>query len=271
MRMKSKPHPRPVPRLPLIILFMGLSGATLPAEPLALHDGEQMTFRVGWGLFTGAGEIKIFARRESLAGLPQLRVITTTSTRGILKAFYPFRARSEAVFDIQTGRLLMSQETSASKRKETRQSLVFDYPHRTARYMNAVEPQKNATLALPPGDPMDLIMSLVETRNWNLQPGQQHDALVIFDNEFYALTLHAEGYENLRTPLGDFKTLVLVPRMEKTEPKGMFKHGSTVRVWISQDARHLPVRFQVEFKFGAGVATLVDYQPPAAPPADRSR
>jgi hypothetical protein len=110
---------------------------------------------------------------------------------------------------------------------------------------------------------MDLIMSLIQTRAWNLKPGETKDALVIFDDEFYELTIHAEKYEEVRTTLGTFNTLVLVPRMEKTPPKGMFKRGTGVRVWISQDERRLPVKFQVEFKFGSGVATLVNYQPPA--------
>ncbi len=52
--------------------------------------------------------------------------------------------------------------------------------------------------------------------------------------------------------LGTFMTQVLEPRMERTPPKGMFKRGSKVRVWISEDARRLPVRFKVEFKFGSG-------------------
>ena len=50
--------------------------------------------------------------------------------------------------------------------------------------------------------------------------------------------------------------------MEKTPPKGMFKRGSSVHVWISQDGQRLPVRFEVEFKFGAGISTLVHYEPP---------
>jgi len=51
--------------------------------------------------------------------------------------------------------------------------------------------------------------------------------------------------------------------MEKSPPIGMFKRGSTVRVWIaSEDPRHLPVRFEVGFKIGTGTATLLDYQPP---------
>ena len=52
--------------------------------------------------------------------------------------------------------------------------------------------------------------------------------------------------------------------MEKTPPKGMFKRGSTVRVWIAQDAHRLPVKFEVEFKIGTGTATLEAYEAPAA-------
>ena len=64
--------------------------------------------------------------------------------------------------------------------------------------------------------------------------------------------------------------------MEKTPPKGMFKRGSAVHVWISQDDQKLPVRFEVEFKFGAGVATLLHYEPPtdgsqSAAPAESSK
>ena len=83
------------------------------------------------------------------------------------------------------------------------------------------------------------------------------------------LTLHAARYEEIRTSFGTFNTLVLEPRMEKTPPKGMFKKGSSVRVWISQDERRLPVRFEVEFKIGTGVATLTRYEaPPSAAVSD---
>lgn len=249
--------------LPLFLVWASGTGAHA-AEPLALRDGEQMTFRVGWGILTKAGKIVIAANEENIDGAARLRVITTTSTSGILKSFFPFEARSEAVFDMDTGLLLSTAETSRSKRKTTRQSLVFDHVNHTATYTNDIEPHKNTVLQLPPGAPMDLIMSLVQTRDWPLQPGEKRDALVIFDDDLYELTLHALPRERLDTPLGTFDTLPLEPRMEKTEPKGMFKRGSTVRVWIAPGRTPLPVRFEVEFKFGAGVATLVDYQPPAA-------
>lgn len=237
-----------------------LSASLLEATPLALSHGEVLTYRVGWGLFINAGEITIAARRDDMPPAPQLRVTTTTATRGFLRNFFPFDATGESWFRLSDGRILGSSEQSLSKKKQTRQSLAFDYVRGKATYVNAVRPEKNAELDLPAGDPMDLITSLVQTRTWDLKPGEKRDALVVFDDDFYELTIYADGYEEVRTPLGKFLALRLTPRMEKTEPKGMFKRGSEVHVWISQDGRRLPVKFQVDFKFGAGVATLVDHQ-----------
>ncbi len=116
---------------------------------------------------------------------------------------------------------------------------------------------------------MDLISSLVQARAWKLKPGEKIDALVMFEEEPYELTFHARrSYEKIKTspPRHPFDTLVLVPKMRKNRAgRACSKRGSTVRVWISQDERHLPVKFEVEFKFGSGVATLVDYQPPVEP------
>ncbi len=245
-----------------------LSASLLEATPLALSPGEVLTYRVGWGLFIHAGEITIAARREDIPPTPQLRVTTTTATRGFLRGFFPFDATGESWFRLSDGRILGSSEESVSKKKQTRQSLTFDYARGKAAYVNTVRPEKSAELDLPPGNPMDLITSLVQTRTWDLKPGEKQDVLVVFDDDFYELTIYADGYEEVRTPLGNFRTLRLTPRMEKSEPKGMFKRGSQVHVWISQDGRRLPVRFEVDFKFGSGVATLIDHQIiPAIEPA----
>jgi Protein of unknown function (DUF3108) len=229
----------------------------------ALKPGEGLTYRVGWGVFTHAGDIKITATTTlPTEKIPRLLVTTTTATRGIARALYIFEARAESLYDPVNGRLLVTSETSKSGDRESKFSTTFDYLKKTASYANAKNTEA-VVLTMPDGEPQDLIMSLVQTRRWNLKPGEHQDALVIFGDDFYELAIYAERYEEVRTPMGTFNTLVLVPRMEKTPPKGMFKRGGAVRVWISQDERRLPVKFQVDFKFGAGVATLSAYQPPA--------
>jgi hypothetical protein len=251
---------------PIFILIAFTLTASAQAQP-ALLPGESLTYRVGWGIFYGAGEINIFAEKPAATTSPaRILTITTTATRGFARALYAFDARAEALVDTPTGRLLSHVETTATKEKNTRHVTTFDYAKRTALYRDEINPAKNLDFPLPPGEPLDLILSLINTRQWHLKPGEKRDALVLFEEEAYELTIHAVRYEQITTRLGTFNTLVLEPRMDKTPPKGMFKKGSAVRVWIAQDdPRHLPVKFEVEFKFGSGVATLVAYQPPASP------
>ena len=113
--------------------------------------------------------------------------------------------------------------------------------------------ERSAEITIPEGDPVDLISALVQTRDWKLKPGEKRDLLVQFGRDFYPLSIMAESYEEVHTPLGTYNTLVLAPRMEK-DPKGMFKKGGEVKVWISQDASSLPVKMQL--KLGVVTATL---------------
>ena len=171
-----------------------VTSAAHAAEP-ALRDGEALTFRVGWGLFFHAGEIKILAEKTtSDTGGARLRVRTTTETKGFARALYTFEGRAEAMLDAQSGRLLTNNESTKTPNKETKSSVTFDYATSIATYASETNPSKNATLTVPAGDPLDLIMSLVQTRMWDLKPGEQRDALVLFDNEFYELTIHADRY-----------------------------------------------------------------------------
>lgn len=245
-----------------VLLNIFAAGARA-ASALPLADGEHFTFRVSWAIVPGAGEIKIDALHPA-GTTDRLNVTTTTATRGFAKMLLPFQARADSLFDRRTGRLISLHEKASTRGKETEHKVAFDYTKREATYTPVVPAASDRALPIPAGEPTDLIVALLQTRTWDLKPGEKRDALVLFDDDFYELTIHATRYENVRTSLGTFKTLVLEPRMEKTAPKGMFRKGSTVRVWISQDEKRLPVKFEVEFKIGTGTATLDRHTPPAA-------
>jgi hypothetical protein len=248
------------------LLFIVFVSSALAAETkLALQPGESLNYRVAWGIFPHAGEITVGARSEIDDGKPHTVVTTTTSTRGVLRRLFQFEAKAESVFDTSTGRLNVLTEVSAGGKKKTNTAIEFDYAASQARYTDFLNSENNHTVPIGQAQPMDLIMSLIQTRSWDMKPGDKRDIDVIFGKEIYELTVHAIEYEQVETRMGSFKTLELEPRMEKTPPKGMFKRGSRVHVWIAQDdPRHLPVKFEVEFSFGAGVATLAKYQPPGS-------
>ena len=249
-----------IPRVVILSLCLLVGGLSI-AHALPLRNGEHLTYRVSWAIVPGAGEIKIDAQTSPTVP-NRLLVTSSTATRRLAKMLLPFEARSVSTFDTSSGRLLSMHENAITRAKPTEHTITFDYDKREATYTKLVPKEAPRALPIPPGEPTDLIMALIQTRTWNLKPGEKRDALVLFDDDFYELTLHALRYEDVRTSLGTFNTLVLEPRMDKTPPKGMFKRGSTVKVWIAQDDHKLPVKFQVEFKIGTGTATLEAYKPP---------
>ena len=164
--------------------------------------------------------------------------------------------------------MLLVKESGADPKRATDTETTFDYRKRIATHTDRVRTGRSSEIPIPEGEPMDLISALVQTRDWNLKPGEKRAAVVQFGREFYGLSIHAEAYEEVRTPLGTYKTLMLVPRMEK-DPKGLFKRGGQVKVWISQDASSLPVKMQLKLNFGSATLLLSKYQgdPMPAKPA----
>lgn len=237
-----------------------------PAPGPPIGDGERLVYRVSWAIIPGAGRITVDG--ESLrdaSGAKLFSVTTDTETRGLARFILPFTARARSFYDGPSGRLVFYAESSQLRQRESYHSMTFDYARHRVQYVDRGNPANSRYLPLPAGDPMDLINSLLEARWWNLRPGQTHDILAFFEDQFYPLTVHAIGEQMVQTPLGDFQSVMLEPRMEKSPPKGMFRKGGQVRVWIAaDDPRHLPVRFQVRFKFGVGVATLTGYHPAVA-------
>ena len=250
------------PRLLLLLGLLLLNAVRAEETVSLLKPGEALTYNVGWGPVSHAGEIKIRAQSEIVDGQPQLLVHTQTSTRGFIRTLLRFDGTAQSRFDPRNGRLLSATAATLSKKKNTQASMTLDYAKREIGYVDHLEPKRSSTLPLPDGAPMDMITALIQSRAWDLELGQMHDALVMFDNEFYSLRITAEREETISTANGPRKALLLIPRM-LGKPKGMFRKGGQVRVWVSTDRDRLPLRFEVSLKVGTAYATLSDYQAPA--------
>ena len=252
--------PRGAVSIPLKKLFLLCLPCLAIAAPFtAFRDGEIFTYKVGFAIFTHAGDITIAAHERRQDGQDQVVVTTDTRSRGIVRGFYEFDNQAEVVIDKPSGRVLRVKESGAGNERATNTELVLDYAKGLARYTDQVRPDRSGEFPIPPGDPMDLISALVQTRDWNLKPGEKHEMLVQFGRDFYPLSIYADHFEEVSTPLGTYQTLVLVPRMEKN-PKGLFKRGGEIKVWISQDASNLPVKMQLKLKFGSATLLLSDYK-----------
>ena len=244
------------------ILPLLLSSAVcgVAATPLALEKGEQFTYRLSWGIFGKAAELTISADAPpaEVGADDRTRITILTSTRGVVRALYPFDGKAESIYETSTGRLLSAAAETMARTKETRATMVLDYDTQKAAYTDHIHPDRSIELALPERNVADFITTLIQTRAWDINLGERREVSVLFDDEFYDLVITAEEEETIKTKWGKTKTLRLVPRMEEN-PKGMFKKGGEVRVWVSQDERHLPLRFEVKVAVGTAMAVLTDF------------
>ena len=242
---------------PALFLFPVLAFA---APFTAVRDGESFTYKVGFAIFSNAGVIEISGQNDTAAGKDLIRVTVDTRSRGFVRGVYEFDNKAEAVIDKPTSRLISVRESGADPKRATDSDFVIDYDQRIATYTDRVRTERSREFPLPEGsDPIDLISALMQTRDWNLKPGEKRDLVVQFTRELYAITIKAEGYETVTTPMGKYNTLVLVPVMEKN-PKGLFARGGQIKVWISQDKDRLPVKMQLQLKFGSATLNLIEHK-----------
>ncbi|MBP7142988.1 MAG: DUF3108 domain-containing protein [Opitutaceae bacterium] len=228
----------------------------------ALRDGERFRFQISWGIFSNAGEIVLQAGRETTGGTDRMRITTRISSRGFVRGFYRFDNQSELVVDMATGRLLSADEVGTGS-KDTRTRTVFDYGRRTAVHTDFLHADRNREFALGAADPVDLITALIQTREWIPKPGDHRSVDVYFGRDLYPVVIRAEQLEKVKTPLGIFNTVQLTPRMETEPPRGVFKRGGEIKVWVSASDNPQPVQMQLKLGFGTARLVLAEHALPA--------
>lgn len=241
---------------PLIIL---MTASYVAAAPLAIQPGEKFTYRLSWGLFRKAASLEIIAEQDPDSIEPRIRITSHTATRGFIRALYQFDGWGEFIYEPENSRLLEAKAWTKTGSKETNASIALDYAEMKANYTDHVRPEKFLELVIPPEEPADFLTTLIQTRAWEIGVGEDQVVSVLFDDEFYELTITVDREEILKTKWGNKPALVLIPRMQG-EPKGMFKKGGEIKIWVSNDELRLPLRFEVKIAVGTAMAILTDHQ-----------
>ncbi len=243
----------------LVLLLPLLCRAETPA---AIRPGEFFQYRVNWGVLLGVGEIKI-AAPEAEASSPVQRVTIDTASHGLARMLYPYVNHAEVSLDRTSGALRSIQESGTGFCKSD-SSTEFDYTKNLATHVDRADPRESRSLALPSDHPVDLISALLATRHWRAQPGDQCTALAVFDGQLYPVTLYAIRVETINTHAGRQKALLIIPRMDPKEARGLFKRGGEIKVWVTQDDDPQPVRMQLKLNFGTATLQLVAHTLPSA-------
>ena len=167
-----------------LLLILCLPGLALAAPFTAIRDGESFTYKVGFAVFSHAGNIVISGQAEPAPGEDRILITADTRSRGFVRGLYEFDSTAVARIDRPTGRLLGVKESGSDPKRPIDNEFQIDYERRRATFTDRVRPHRSAEIPLPgDGDPIDLISALVQTREWDLKPGEKRELPLKFSIE----------------------------------------------------------------------------------------
>lgn len=99
----------------------------------------------------------------------------------------------------------------------------------------------------------DVIGGLFLLRTLNLEPGRSAEVPVSDGKKAVSAKITALGRESIKVPAGTFKTIRYEAFLFSNV---LYRRDGHLYVWLTDDARKLPVRIQVRLQFAIGTITF---------------
>ena len=117
------------------------------------------------------------------------------------------------------------------------------------------------------GEPLDILSALYFLRGARLVPGETFCLDLVAAGRLWRVTAHqAPGRERVDTAAGRFETLRIDAVAIRADlPPGAKGRTRQIHVWLTADARRLPVSMVGEIDLGPVSATLASWRAPPAP------
>jgi len=99
----------------------------------------------------------------------------------------------------------------------------------------------------------DIVAGLARLRNMPLKPGQKLELPLSDGKKSVSARIEVQKPERVKTPAGEFDAL----RLEAFLYNGvLYKRNAHLYIWLTNDARRVPVQIQVKMSFLVGTVTL---------------
>lgn len=233
-----------------------LLSATLPFGP-----GERIVFKISYAHLTG-GHATVSV--EGDPGSPVVRFVAEARSHGFFAWLFNFKVedRTVARWDSDLG-CSLGIEKHLREGKAARDQVVTIDP-RTGVAEVQDKKVKQTRFELEPC--INDVLSALYVARIRGVPEKEPLVLPVFDNgKRYALRVSfiARDRLDLPPPLGrNVPTVIVEPQL--AEGTGLFVKKGRLILWLTDDARRIPVRMKSKVAIGSVGADLEAYTPPAA-------
>jgi hypothetical protein len=224
-----------------------------PPKPV-FATPERLHYAISWvGIPVGESTLTSLGVVEEGGVGPVYHFSSTATSNHVLRLLYPVRTRIDSIVDAE--RFLPIRYTMQGRQGfQTRhRELEFDQSNHTVKLTMDGQIRNYPTVEAVQ-DPLSALYYYRLTST--MQPGEVVRIPVHDRKRPKEIVVTAGPVETVVTDAGTFRAARL---KIKQEEEGLFLHEGDITVWITTDARRLPVRLEGRVAIGTVAAELQDY------------
>lgn len=229
----------------ILITFIAKSQNLPYLKNSTFNAGETIQYKLKYGFFTAAeATIQVLETDIKFNDRPTYHLTVQGTTSGSFDIFYKVRNRYDSYIDQKNYTPYLYTE-NIREDNYTRNDKVRFY--QTDKKIIA----NKGTFKTQTEQTFDLVSAYYFSRNLDLTNAKQGDKFTInyfLDDEVTPLTIEYVGKEVVKTSLGKIRCLKFSPSIRAGR---IFRKGSRLYLWISDDANRIPVKAQAEVIVGA--------------------
>ena len=217
--------------------------------------GETLTYNVSWSsLLVGGTAVATIKEKQASGSSSAYYIVAEGRPLQLLSRLYPLYYRMDALID---ARSLLSQRSSLQSEERSRRrttTTTFDRGARKAIFEVESDAGARSEFAVPTAT-QDGLSALYAARALALTPGAHLEMPVVNDGELFTVGIDVGGPDRIRVPIGQVEALEL--RLNVVDAQRQ-PAGKNMAIWISTDARRLPLKLQADLPVGSFVLALKD-------------
>lgn len=235
--------------------------AVLPlAAQSAFYPGEKLTYSLKWS-FIKVGEATLEVEETTFNEEPAYRIILTARTNSFADTFYKVRDRMESIITHDASYSLHYEKDQKEGKHEKDIVVRFDWENGYAHYTNYGEPREPVALSEGMFDPLGIVYGV---RQLALQIGQQLEIPTTDGRKAIMTEVDVVKKTRVKVPLGRFDAIIVEPNTK--DIGGVFEKSddATIRFWLSDDERKIPLQLKSKVVIGSFIAELTNIEGPGS-------
>jgi hypothetical protein len=214
-----------------------------PKTGFAFPQKQTLTYTVDWRVFPAGTAVLHFE-----AAGDREKISANADTIGAINLLFHVSDRFQSSFDRNKGCTYEFDKQTVEGRRQISSTLKLDYDQSKSilEEKNLVNGQNKHVEEPIPGCLTDLLTGIYYASSQPMEVGKSFVIPVVDAMHTVNVTMKVEGREEIKTPVGTFKTV----RVQPTADAGVVKNRGNIWIWFTDDERHLPVQMRARLFWG---------------------